>query len=280
MINGKKVFFKEYGDPQPMNSTTGKFEESTPDNLLATEIIHFKLKSGTYGIPRRDGHIVHQYGARKAEELNCLYYKQDRHIPAAVIVENGMLTRNSEVQLQEYMNGLGGSDNAHEFLLPEAAGLEQDDVAFGEEKLTPVKVQIKSLAEILQQEALFLEYDTKSRDKLRSAFRLPPIYTGESKDYNKATADTARKITEQQIFDPERNTITGKLNTLFLPDLQIYHVETALKGPNFGDPLETAKALPPFISAGAAVSNDLRDLARGNTLKRSLTIITCLSRWS
>jgi PBSX family phage portal protein len=260
MINGKKVYFKEYGDPRPMNLTTGKFDESTPENLQASELIHFKIGSGTYGVPRWVGHIVHQYGARKAEELNYLYFKQGRHIPAAVIVENGMLSADSEAQLQEYMNGLEGSDNAHKFLLLEAEGIEQGNVAAGEEKVTPVKVQIKSLAEILQQDALFLEYDEKSRDKLRSSFRLPPIYTGESKDYNKATADTARKITEEQVFEPERKIITGKLNTLFLPDLDLFHVEASLKGPNFGDPIETAKALSPLISAGAAVPNDLRDL--------------------
>ncbi|KIL72535.1 phage portal protein [Bacillus badius] len=269
MINGKKVYFKEYGDPRIMDSRTGKFDESTPENLRATEIIHFKIGSGTYGIPRWVGHIVHQYGARKAEELNYLYFKQGRHTPAAITISNGMLTEDSYTQLQEYMNDIQGVDNAHKFLVLEAEGITQKGVKPGDESTTPVKVEIKSLAEILQKDALFLEYDTKSRDKLRSAFRLPPIYTGESKDYNKATADTARKITEEQVFEPERQAITGKLNTLFLPDLEIYHVKAALKGPNFGDPIETANALTPFINAGAAVPNDLRDLL-GQVLGKEL----------
>lgn len=57
------------------------------------------------------------YGARKAEELNYLYFKQGRHVPAAITVENGMLSESSYEQLQEYMNGIEGSDNAHKFLL-------------------------------------------------------------------------------------------------------------------------------------------------------------------
>ncbi|MEM1505933.1 phage portal protein [Domibacillus sp. 8LH] len=259
MINGKKVYFKEYGDPRLMNLSTGQFDEATPAHLQASEIVHFKLGSGTYGIPRWVGHIVHQYGARKAEELNYMYFKQGRHVPAAVVVENGMLTDEAYTNLREYMNDIEGVENAHKFLVLEAAGLSSEEDT-GEEIVAPVKVQIKSLAEILQQDALFLEYDEKSRDKLRSSFRLPPIYTGESKDYNKATADTARKITEEQVFEPERKTITGKLNTLFLADLDIFYVEISLKGPNFGDPLETAKALSPLVTAGAAVPNDLRDL--------------------
>lgn len=269
MVNGSKVYFKEYGDPRPMNLTNGKFDESTPEHLLASELIHFKIGSGTYGIPRWVGHIVHQHGARKAEELNYLYFKQGRHTPAAITISNGMLTEDSYTQLQEYMNGIQGVDNAHKFLVLEAEGITQEGIKPGDESTTPVKVEIKSLAEILQQDALFLEYDAKSRDKMRSAFRLPPIYTGESKDYNKATADTARKITEEQVFEPERQAITGKLNTLFLPDLEIYNVEATLKGPNFGDPIETAKALAPIISAGGAAPNDLRDLL-GEMLDKDL----------
>lgn len=268
MINGKKVYFKEYGDPRHMSLVDGKFDESLPEHLRATELIHFKIGSGTYGTPRWVGHIVHQYGARKAEELNYLYFKQGRHVPAAVLVENGMLTDEAYSNLQEYMNDIEGVENAHKFLVLEAEGISKEEDT-GEEALAPVKVQIKSLAEILQQDALFLEYDEKSRDKLRSAFRLPPIYTGESKDYNKATADTARKITEEQVFEPERQVITGKLNTLFLPDLEIYHVKASLKGPNFGDPIETAKALAPIISAGGAAPNDLRDLL-GEMLDKDL----------
>ena len=269
MVNGKKVFFKEYGDPRVMNLTNGKFDESTPEHLRATEVIHFKIGSGTYGIPRWIGHIVSLYGARKAEELNYMYFKQGRHTPAAIVVENGMLSEQSFNQLQEYMNSIEGVENAHKFLLLEAEGIPQENFVDGEEKVTSVKVQIKSLAEVLQQDALFLEYDEKTRSKLRSAFRLPPLYTGEAHEYNRATADTARKITEEQVFQPERNSLANKLNTLFLPALELQRVKITLKGPDFRDPVEIAKVLTPFINAGAVSPNDLRDLL-GRVLGKTL----------
>ncbi|MGG1595579.1 phage portal protein [Terribacillus saccharophilus] len=275
MINGKKVYFKEYGDPRIMNCLTGKYDDNTSEDQRATEIIHFKIGSGVYGIPRWIGHIVNIYGTRKAQELNYLYFKQGRHVPAAIVVENGMLSADSEKELQEYMNGIEGSDNAHKFLLLEAEGIEvenENDVGQKQTSMTPVKVQIKSLAEILQQDALFLEYDKESRNKLRSAFRLPPLYTGESQDYNKSTSETARQITEEQVFQPERKLVTGVLNTRFLRDLEIYNLELTLKGPNFGDVTETAKALAPFVSAGAAAPNDLRDLL-GKLLGRELEML-------
>ncbi|WP_271013953.1 phage portal protein [Pseudomonas aeruginosa] len=268
-VNTKKVFFKEYGDPRTMNAATGEYSEDTPSNLVASEVIHFKIGSGTYGVPRWIGNIVNMYGARKAEELNYLYFKQGRHVPAAITVENGMLSESSYEQLQEYMNGIEGSDNAHKFLLLEVEGIPKKDELSNDEEPANVKVDIKSLAEILQEDALFLEYDEKTRNKIRSSFRLPPIYTGESQDYNKATADTARKTTEEQVFQPERMIITGKLNTLFLPDLDLWHVQLILNGPDFRDPLEIAKVLTPFIQAGAVSPNDLRDLA-GRILGKTL----------
>lgn len=269
IINGKRVFFKEYGDPRILNSETGEYDEKTPFEKQANEVVHFKIGSGAYGKPRWIGHIVNLYGARKAEELNFMYFKQGRHVPAAITIENGMLSEDSYKQLQDYMNGLEGVENAHKFLLLEAEGIAKGKNIQGDEEITPVKVEIKSLAEILQQDALFLEYDQKSRDKLRSAFRLPPLYTGEAQDYNKATADTARKITEEQVFQPERKLITGKLNALFLNDLEIHKVELQLKGPDFRDPIEIAKVLTPFINAGAVSPNDLRDLA-GRILGKTL----------
>lgn len=269
IVNGKKVYFKEYGDPRIMDLRTGTFDDNTPENLRATEVIHFKIGSGIYGKPRWVGHIVSLCGARKAEELNFMYFKQGRHVPAAITVTNGMLSDDSYAKLQEYMNGIGGVENAYKFLLLEAEGIPQDQITNGDKKVPSVSVDIKPLAEILQKDALFLEYDDKTRNKLRSAFRLPPLYTGESQDYNKATADTARKITEEQVFQPERKSFARKLSTCFLNDLGINRVRISLKGPDFRDPLEISKALTPFIQANAAAPNDLRDLL-GRVLGKKL----------
>jgi PBSX family phage portal protein len=260
MIDGKKVYFKEYGDPRIMNSTNGKFDDSTPENLRATEIYHFKIGSGTYGKPRWIGTLISLYGARKAEELNLVYFQNGRHIPAAITVSNGKLDDTSYKQLQEYMNNVQGEEGWHKFLLLEAMGTSVED-GMGEEKVTPAKVEIKSLAEVLQKDALFLEYDEKTRQKIRSSFRLPPLYTGESQDFSRATADTARKVTEEQVFQPQRKGLARALNTLFLEPLGFNYVKLAVRGADFRDPIEIAKALYPIISAGGVTPNDLRPLA-------------------
>ncbi|AUJ25179.1 phage portal protein [Virgibacillus dokdonensis] len=260
MVDNKKVYFKEYGDPRIMNSATGKFDDSTPENLRATEIYHMKIGSGTYGKPRWIGNLISLYGARKAEELNLTYFTNGRHIPAAITVSNGKLDDTSYEALQDYMNDLTGTENAHKFLLLEAEGITEEKIINGDEKITPAKVEIKSLAEILQQDALFLEYDEKTRQKIRSSFRLPPLYTGESQDFNRATADTARKVTEEQVFQPERKALARALNTLFLEPLRFKYVRLSVREADFHDPVEIAEVLEPFIQAGGVAPNDLREL--------------------
>lgn len=260
LIDDKKVYFKEYGDPRVMNSTNGKFDDSTPENLRATEIFHMKIGSETYGKPRWIGNLISLYGARKAEELNLMYFSNGRHIPAAITVSNGKLDETSYEALQEYMNDLQGTDNAHKFLLLEAMGAVEESQVHGDEKITPARVEIKSLAEVLQQDALFLEYDNNTRQKIRSSFRLPPLYTGEAQEFSRATADTARKVTEEQVFQPERKALARVLNTLFLEPLGFSYVKLAIKGADFHDPVEISKVLDPFIKAGSVSPNDLRDL--------------------
>lgn len=260
MIDNKKVYFKEYGDPRIMNLATGKFDDSTPEHLRATEIFHMKIGSETYGKPRWVGNLISLYGARKAEELNLTYFTNGRHIPAAITVSNGKLDDSSYEALQAYMDDLTGVDNAHKFLLLEAEGITEEKMVNGDEKITPAKVEIKSLAEILQQDALFLEYDDKTRQKIRSSFRLPPLYTGEAQDFTRATADTARKVTEEQVFQPERKGLARSLNALFLEPLGFKYVKLSVKGADFNDPVEIAEVLGPFIQAGGVAPNDLREL--------------------
>lgn len=272
MINGQKVYFKEYGDPRKMSKKTGEYygeDETVPAGDQATEVLQFKIGAGAYGVPRWIGHLINMSGARKAEELNYRYFLNGRHVPAAVMVQGGMLTESTIKRLQEYSNQVQGAEEAHKWLIIEAYGEEEGNDVDGYEENSNVKVEIKSLAEMVQDDALFLEYDRTHRAKLRSAFRLPPLYTGEADEYNKATADTARKITEEQVFQPERETIAGKLNRIFLPELNISKVRLKLKGPDFRDPLEMARAIGSIIRGNGASPNDLRDLA-GEILGKDL----------
>lgn len=93
-----KVFFREFGDPRQMEATTDEYTEQPPANP-ATEIVHDKIGTGHYGIPRWIGHVPSLAGTRKAEELNWRYFDQGRHTPMAITVTGGQLTTDSETTL-------------------------------------------------------------------------------------------------------------------------------------------------------------------------------------
>jgi PBSX family phage portal protein len=255
-INGSKVWFKQFGDPRVMDLRTGKFEDNVSLEFQANEILHLKIGDKAYGLPRWIGQIIHMHGTRKAEELNYLYFYQGRHVPAAIIVSNGRLTEGSQQKLVEYAQSVSGTDNAHKFLLIEAEGEEEGLL---EDEKKGVKVEFKSLAEILQQDALFLEYDDKSRQKLQSSFRLPDIYVGRSKDFNRATAEMAIEITEQQVFIPERESMEFTINNILFADYELKYVDVFFKKPDISNPQDKARLLEVYNNIGAIAPNDVRD---------------------
>lgn len=259
IVGTEKVYFKEYGHPEDLDYKTGEYGTDIDHDKKASEIMHFKIGNGTYGKPRWIGNAISVVGARKAEELNYLYFKNGRHLPAAITVSNGMLDEESRAALETYMNDAQGVENAHKFLLLEAMGDSSENI-HGEEEKTNAKIDIKDLAQIIQQDALFMDYDEDTRKKIRSSFRLPPLYTGESQEYNRSTSDTARQITEEQVFQPERIKIARRLNAVLLPEFDIKNAKIAFKDANFREPMEIAKVIQPFIQAGAVGPNDLRGL--------------------
>lgn len=229
---GQKQFFKQFNDPRPMNRSTGDYL-SDKEPGTATEIVHWKLGDADYGIPRWIGHVPSLAGARKAEELNYRYFTQGRHLPGALIISGGQLTPESETQITQYANEVGNESAQHKMLVLEIDAV--DDNLTGEGGPAAPKVELKSMTDMLQKDALFLEYDDKARDKLLSVFRLPPVYVGLSNDYNRATVEEARRIAEEQVFQPERMEIEMMFNRLLLPSYGFKHVKVALGAPELTD---------------------------------------------
>lgn len=261
-----KVWFKEFGDPRVMDSRTGDYVDATPPEYQATEILHLKIGDGVYGIPRWIGQVIHIVGARKAEELNYRYFIQGRHTPAAIVISNGQLSADSDTALQEYANAVEGVENAHKFLVLEIENV--DDYGMKEEEQKS-KIEIKSLADMLQNDALFLEYDDKSSEKTLSSFRLPPVYVGKSSDYNRATVETAKEVAEEQIFCPERESLEFIINEKLLGLYEFKYVRAQFNAPDMTNPDDQVKMLTVLNAIGGLAPNDVRQLA-GDVLGKPL----------
>lgn len=257
IINGKRVYFKEFGDPRKMNCKTGKYEENIEGDNVATSVMFFNIYCPytSYGLPRYIGQLLNIQGNRKAEELNYTYFKDGRHMPMAIIVENGKLTQESV----DTITNLKGDKVRHKYLILEAEGAESSAYIGDDAEKAKVNIRIEKLAEMLQEDGLFQEYCKNNRDKIRSAFRLHPIYTGESQDYNRATAETARQVTEEQVFQPDRNAISFQFNNILKPLLEVNEVSMMFAVPKISNQTEISAAISPYVAAGAATPNMLID---------------------
>ncbi len=255
MINGKKIYFKEFGDPRTLNCITGIYEEVPSEDLIANEIAFFPIHDASteYGVPRWSGTIADILGVRASEVLNFSYFESGTIIPAAIIVDGGQLTEDS---VDAIKNGKGVG-NAFKLLVLETDAFEDEDHIPGESNKNRVSTRIESLSDISNKDSLFQDYQVATKEKIRDNFRLPPLFTGESSDYNRSTADTSRQVAEEQIFSPERGDIISVFNTIINNELGIKYVEARLKGPDISDPLEKAKALDPYIRAGTVTPNML-----------------------
>lgn len=266
IVDSQKVYFKEFGDPRVLNCRTGEYKDDTPPEDIATSVMFFNIYCPytPYGLPRYIGQLLNIQGNRKAEELNYTYFMDGRHMPMAIVVENGKLT---DASVESIKNSKGDKAR-HRYMILEAEGVEKDISIGDDEEKSKVSIRFEKLAEMLEKDGLFQEYCKNNRDKIRSAFRLHPIYTGESQDYTRATADTARQVTEEQVFQPEREDIAFIFNNSLKRCLGINQVSMKFIAPTISDKGEIATAITPYVQAGAATPNMLID-ALGDLLGKS-----------
>jgi PBSX family phage portal protein len=235
----KTVWFKEFGDPRIMNYETGEYDPNTPENKRANEIVHRRIYSPRtpYGLPRTIGMLLSIYGARAAEEINFITFRNN-NIPSMVIcVSNGQLSESSIQRVQEYVESIASSNDYSKFLLLESEGfVEGEDGG-------QVKIDIKPLTSNQHKDALFQNYSEKAKDNIRRAFRLPPIFVGKSDDYTRATVDSGRILADEQIFSPERNSEDEFMNRVMFPYMGVVYHTFKTNTPNTTDNQQLVKIL-------------------------------------
>jgi len=236
MLDSKVRWFKQFGDPRRMNKETGEFEteeNKVPDNMLATEVIHLKIYSARtpYGLPRYIGNLLSIFGDRAAEEINYITFRNN-NIPSMVVcVSNGQLTDGTIARIESFVESqIQGSDNYSKFLIVEGEPFGDEGEDGGQ-----VKIDIKPLQNTQQKDALFQHYSEKNQDKIRRAWRLPPIFVGRSDEYSRATAEASRRLADEQIFSPERTEFDELMNRVIFPEMGVVYHTFKSNSPNTTD---------------------------------------------
>jgi PBSX family phage portal protein len=255
IVGSQKIYFKEFGDPRSIDPATGLVKDSLPYEQTATEVIAFNqyYPGQLYGLPRWFNNMVAIQTSRQAELTNLDYFK-DNAIPAlAILVSGGMLSKTNIGLMEEHITAARGRQAQNRVLLLEA--LADKNAASKDGKITPPTIDIKPLGGARPTDAQFKELDEACTDKVRSSFRLPPIFTGHSQDYNYASAKTSYEVAEGQVFGPERAVMDDVINRQILSAYGVKYWAVRSNPPKMADPEEMLNAVEVFDSVGAMSPN-------------------------
>lgn len=258
------VWFKELGDPRLISARTGtvyetpeEMESHEPGARPATELLHFKIHAPNeaYGMPRYTGTLPEIIGSRLAAEVNVLYFENKSVPPLMMFVSGGRVAAESVDRIETFIrnNIKGGGENFHNILILEAEA-EGEGKAAGQAKIT-----VKPLTEAMNQDALFQKYDRNNIDKVGASFRIPGMLRGDVKELNRATAEVAKALAEEQVFQPEREDFDAVMNRKILPALGIRFWEFKTKAPITRDPVALSQIVARLVENAVMVPAEARE---------------------
>lgn len=266
ITNGtSRVYFKEPGDPRRIDRKTGEVlaDGAPAPNGVARELLWFGRynPSSEYGLPRWYGAAVAVGGLRQSEEVNFLYFTHKSVPPIVVMVQGGVLNEASVQRIAHRFEELHGVENWHKALIleavPHATGTISDLNPGA--AMTP-KVEIKPLTEAQHGDALFQVYEQRSRDKILSAFGLPPIFVGSSRDYTRATAQVSLEVAERGTFGPARAMVDDRVNRFIMSRLGIRWWRFRSNGPKLSSAEDVARIINAGVQSGAGSPNEYAEI--------------------
>jgi capsid portal protein len=122
-------------------------------------------------------------------------------------------------------------------------------------------LEFEKLADAQQGDALFQDYDERNIDKVGGSFRLPRLVRGESRDFNRATAQAVLQFVDEQVFDPERREFDAWVNRVLFPALGVTLWRFKSLGPQTRDPEKIAEIIVALVKVGVLTPNEGRELA-------------------
>lgn len=257
-----RVYFKAFGDPRAISKCTGAvfpsveaMRRADQRDGPATEILHFAIHSPRtpYGVPRWVGALLAVLGSRQMEEVNYLYFENKSVPPLALLISGGRLSESSVPRIERFIEeNLKGKTNFHKILILEAEGGQGENRA---------RIELRPLTDAQQQDALFQVYDERNIDKVGGAFRLPRLLRGESKDFNRATAESALRFAEDQVFQPERDEFDYLINRKLLADMGIRFWRFRSQTPVTRDPERMTAMVEKLVRVGVLTPEEGRFLA-------------------
>ena len=206
--------------------------------------------------------------------MNYEYFENNTVPPMALLVA-GTLDDKVVERIEDFINDeMKGRKSFNKFLVIEASPFEAQLPGTASPK---VSVQFVPLSDAQQKDSLFDNYDRTNREKIRSSFRLPPIFVGLTSDYTRATARESREVAEEQVFGPERADHDFVINRLLFPAMKVRYWKYKSIPPKVNDFEIMSGVLDVFSRCGLTVREAREEISR--LLNHSLTQIDEKSDW-
>jgi PBSX family phage portal protein len=269
VVEGRAVFFREFGDPRIISSQSGAvfpdletMKREEPQSRPANEVLHFKIHSSRspYGVPRWIGNLLSVIGSRQAEEVNFNYFENKSVPPLAILVSGGRMSEDSVGRIEDYIeSNIKGKRNFHKILVLEAE--QGGGEAASASNTAKMRIQIQPLTGAQHNDALFQNYDERNIDKVGMSFRLPRMLRGDIRDFNRASADSALVFAEMQVFEPERQDTDFVLNRKVLTALGVKFWRLVSLAPVMRDPTAMSEIIKNLMNANVLTPEEARELA-------------------
>lgn len=196
-------YFREFGSSRQLDRFTGQWAqpgEEIPPERRASELIHLvdqKDPRGPYGVPRWVCVMPSVLGMRRAEEQNLAFFRSGGIPPLLILILGGFLGERAKDELNALLNGQNPSSK-HQAAIMEVASSGRMDQA------NKIDVRVEQFGGARTDDAMFMGYDERCAQRIREAFRLPPLYLGDVTAHNYATSRSSVLLAEAQVFSPER----------------------------------------------------------------------------
>jgi len=260
---GKATYYKDWEDDRVINKETGRPNingEVLPPEKHALKVIHFRVegfRDSPYGIPRHLSCGPAIAGSRFAAERNATFFENDATPRIAIIVSGpARLSKESRDDIRQFVEKKGkGPDNTGRVMILQAGKREG---SFAEKE--DVKITIEKLTIGVNEDGSFLNYQEKGSRDISESFNLHPVFF--EKDASRASANTGRSITLEQVFGPDINDVEYILNNTIMKAYGIKYIWLSLIRPRTIDYEGEAMVFSRLQRTGGITPNDIRDFLK------------------
>lgn len=215
------VYFKEFGASRDIDKKSGDWAlpgQRLPADKRGTSVLYFTIHRDArtpYGIPRWINQAPSAIGSRKAEELNLEFFKSGGVPPVIIMLEGGQVAADSRKYLEQMLTGAAAKKTR-------AAIIEVMSTSGSLDSNSTARVRVERFGSETQKDSMFENYDVRCEERVRSSFRLPPLFVGKANDYSFASAYASYTVAEMQVFKPEREEFDEIINVTLMRALG-YH---------------------------------------------------------